>query len=128
LDEIPQLFNVLRGDMSLVGPRPEVQEFVDLFTQDEREILTVRPGITDWATLWNADEESLLAGKTDPEQSYLKEIRPGKLRLQLKYVHERSFSQDLSILLQTSRIVVSRLLGGRRGPMSNLRKSTRHPQ
>lgn len=101
LDELPQLINVLKGEMSFVGPRPEVQHYVDMFTEEERAILSVRPGITDWASLWNNDEGAILAGSPDPEKTYMKEIRPEKIRLQLKYVRERSFPVDLKIILQT---------------------------
>ncbi len=101
LDELPQLLNVLRGDMSIVGPRPEVQHYVDLFTPEERAILSVRPGITDWASLWNPDEGALLAGSPDPEKTYLEKIRPQKLRLQLKYVRECCFAVDLKIIVLT---------------------------
>ena len=102
LDELPQLLNVLRGEMSFVGPRPEVQQYVDLYTEEERAILSVRPGITDWASLWNSDEGALLAGSPDPERTYLEEIRPEKLRLQLAYVRERSLSTDLGIIGKTA--------------------------
>jgi len=108
LDEVPQLINVLKGDMSLVGPRPEVQHYVDMFTEEERAILSVRPGITDWASLWNSDEGAILAGAEDPEQAYMELIRPTKLRLQLKYVRERSFGVDLRILMKTLGAVVLR--------------------
>ena len=101
LDELPQLLNVLAGDMSLVGPRPEVQHYVDMYTEEEKEILNERPGITDWASLWNPDEGAVLAGHPDPEQSYLELIRPNKLRLQLEYVRRRTFWIDISIILQT---------------------------
>jgi lipopolysaccharide/colanic/teichoic acid biosynthesis glycosyltransferase len=101
LDELPQLFNVLSGKMSLVGPRPEVQRFTDLFTPEERAILTVRPGITDWASLWNADEGSLLAGAEDPDRVYLELIRPTKIRLQLEYVHQCSSLTDAKIIFLT---------------------------
>jgi lipopolysaccharide/colanic/teichoic acid biosynthesis glycosyltransferase len=101
LDELPQLFNVLSGKMSLVGPRPEVKRFTDLFTPEEKAILTVRPGITDWASLWNADEGSLLAGAEDPDRAYLELIRPTKIRLQLEYAQSRSFITDLKIILLT---------------------------
>jgi lipopolysaccharide/colanic/teichoic acid biosynthesis glycosyltransferase len=101
LDELPQLLNVLKGEMSLVGPRPEVQQYVELFTDEERAILAVRPGITDWATLWNTDEGAVLAGSPDAEKTYLEKIRPTKIALQLSYAREHSFSTDLTILFQT---------------------------
>lgn len=102
LDELPQLINVLKGEMSLVGPRPEVARYVDMMTKEERgAILSVRPGITDWASLWNNDEGAVLAGSSDPEKAYLEEIRPEKIRLQLKYVQEHSFWIDLRIILRT---------------------------
>jgi lipopolysaccharide/colanic/teichoic acid biosynthesis glycosyltransferase len=107
LDELPQLFNVLKGEMSFVGPRPEVQHYVDMFTEGEKVILSVRPGITDWASLWNPDEGGVLAGSPDPEKTYMEEIRPIKLRLQLKYVKERSFCGDLNIIYQTIMTIVS---------------------
>jgi len=108
LDELPQLLNVVAGEMSFVGPRPEVQHYVDMYTEEEKAILTVRPGITDWASLWNPDEGAVLAGADDPEQAYLELIRPQKLKWQLAYVRERSFLVDLSILAQTFWTVVSR--------------------
>jgi lipopolysaccharide/colanic/teichoic acid biosynthesis glycosyltransferase len=101
LDELPQLINVLKGDMSFVGPRPEVKKFTDLYTEEEKAILTVRPGITDWASIWNSDEAAVLAGAEDADEAYLKVIRPTKLRLQLKYVRERSFWTDLKIIFLT---------------------------
>jgi lipopolysaccharide/colanic/teichoic acid biosynthesis glycosyltransferase len=101
LDELPQLINVLKGEMSLVGPRPEVQHYVDMFTEEEQAILSVRPGITDWASLWNPDEGAILAGSPDPEKTYREKIRPEKIRLQLRYVRERSFFTDLRIIVQT---------------------------
>jgi len=106
LDELPQLINVLKGEMSIVGPRPEVQMYVDMFTEEERAILTVRPGITDWASIWNPDEGAILAGSADPEKTYMEKIRPEKIRLQLKYVRERSFWVDLKIILRTLMAVV----------------------
>jgi lipopolysaccharide/colanic/teichoic acid biosynthesis glycosyltransferase len=101
LDELPQLINVLRGEMSFVGPRPEVPHYVNMFKEEEKPILNVRPGITDWASLWDSDEGATLAGSPDPEKTYMEEIRPEKIRLQLKYVRERSFWVDLSIIFQT---------------------------
>ena len=108
LDELPQLLNVLAGDMSFVGPRPEVQQYVDMYTEEENAILTVRPGITDWASLWNPDEGAVLARAADPERAYVELIRPQKLKWQLAYVRERSFLVDLGILARTFWTVVSR--------------------
>jgi lipopolysaccharide/colanic/teichoic acid biosynthesis glycosyltransferase len=108
LDELPQLINVVLGQMSLVGPRPEVPEYVALFTDEEKAILTVRPGITDWASIWNHDEGALLAGAADPERVYLDKIRPEKLRQQLRYVSEHSFWIDLKILFLTMALACHR--------------------
>jgi len=115
LDELLQLVNVLRGEMSFVGPRPEVQQYVDMFTDEEKQILSVRPGITDWATLWDSDEGAMLAGSQDPERTYLEKIRPGKIRLQLKYVRERSLWVDAKIILVTCGLVLTRCLGDKTG-------------
>jgi lipopolysaccharide/colanic/teichoic acid biosynthesis glycosyltransferase len=106
LDELPQFINVLLGEMSLVGPRPEVPEYVALLTEAERVILRVRPGITDWATLWDADESALLARTADPEHFYLAYIRPEKIKLQLQYVHVHSFWTDLGILWNTAHAIL----------------------
>lgn len=108
LDELPQLINVLRGEMSLVGPRPEVQHYVDMFTEEEKAILNIRPGITDWASLWNPDEGAILAGSLDPEKTYMEKIRPQKLKLQLKYVRKHSFWIDLKIILLTLKSIIIR--------------------
>ncbi len=113
LDELPQLINVLRGEMSLVGPRPEVQKYVDMFTEEQKAILSVPPGITDWAALWDSDEGSILAGSLDPEKTYMEKIRPEKIRLQLEYVCKQSFWVDLEILLATAKTVAVRLVGNR---------------
>lgn len=108
LDELPQLVNVLKGEMSFVGPRPEVKQYVDMFTEEEKAILSVKPSITDWASLWNIDEASILAGSQDPEKTYMEKIRPIKLKLQLKYVKERSLYIDLKIIILTILSVVNR--------------------
>ncbi|MDL1957544.1 MAG: sugar transferase [Candidatus Desulfofervidus auxilii] len=108
LDELPQLINVLKGEMSIVGPRPEVQFYVDMFTEEEKDILSVKPGITDWASLWNPDEGAILAGSPDPEKTYMEKIRPTKIRLQLKYVKERSFWIDLKIIALTILTVITK--------------------
>jgi lipopolysaccharide/colanic/teichoic acid biosynthesis glycosyltransferase len=104
LDELPQFINVLNGTMSIVGPRPEVPQYVELFSDEEREVLlSVRPGITDLATLWNSDESSLLEGSEDPEKMYFEQIWPEKHRLQLEYVRNRSLWLDIKIILLTAK-------------------------
>jgi lipopolysaccharide/colanic/teichoic acid biosynthesis glycosyltransferase len=108
LDELPQLFNVLNGEMTLVGPRPEVAQYVAMFTHEERQILDAKPGITDLATMWNSDEGTLLAAADDPERMYLEVIRPRKIQLQLEYVRTRNFWGDLRIIWQTFAIVAGR--------------------
>jgi lipopolysaccharide/colanic/teichoic acid biosynthesis glycosyltransferase len=102
LDELPQLINVLIGDMSIVGPRPEVKRYTDLYTAEEKAILSVRPGITDWASIWNSDEGAILAGAKDPDKAYEELIRPTKLKMQLRYVRQRSFLTDLKIIFLTA--------------------------
>jgi len=102
LDELPQLINVLIGEMSLVGPRPEVKVYIDMFSEEEkRTILSVRSGMTDLASLWNFHEGNILKGSSDPEKTYMEKIRPEKIRLQIKYVKERSFLGDIKIILKT---------------------------
>lgn len=103
LDELPQLFNVLLGDMSFVGPRPEVKKFVDMYTPEERIILSVRPGITDWSSIKFHNEGEIIAasGIADADEAYAKLIRPEKLRLQMKYVRERTLWIDVKIIIDT---------------------------
>lgn len=102
LDELPQLINVFKGEMSLVGPRPEVKMYVDMMTPEEKSvILSVRPGMTDYASLWNFHEGEILKGSKDPEKTYQEKIRPKKLELQQKYVKEQSLLVDIKIILQT---------------------------
>ncbi len=102
LDEFPQLFNVIKGDMSLVGPRPEVPRYVDCYPAEVRQVvLSVSPGITDWASIYYKEENSLLGRAADPEQAYLETILPAKLKYNLRYVHERSFWNDVRIIFTT---------------------------
>lgn len=108
LDELPQFINVLRGDMSIVGPRPEVKHFTDMYTEEEKAILSVKPGITDWASIWNSDEASILEGSDDPDKTYFEKIRPKKIQLQLKYVRERNFFSDLKIIFFTVKAIFSK--------------------
>src|SRR5205814_6243983 len=108
LDELMQLWNVFIGDMSLVGPRPQVRREVDIYTGAERELLTVRPGITDVASIVFADEAEILADAADPDLMYNQLIRPWKSRLGLIYVRHCSVGLDLRLLLLTVVALVSR--------------------
>ena len=108
LDELPQLFNVIKGEMSLVGPRPEVPEYAKLYKDKEQIVFSVKPGITDLASLWNDDEGAILKGNSDPEKTYLEQIRPEKVRLQIKYVKEKSFIGDLKIIFKTLKKILNR--------------------
>ena len=101
LDEIPQLINVLIGDMSLVGPRPEVPKYVALYTEEQREILKVRAGITDYASIEFSNENDILANEVDPEKAYIEEIMPRKIELNKKYLSEISVMTDIKIILLT---------------------------
>jgi lipopolysaccharide/colanic/teichoic acid biosynthesis glycosyltransferase/ubiquinone/menaquinone biosynthesis C-methylase UbiE len=101
LDELPQLWNVLRSEMSLVGPRPQVPDYVARYTVEEREVLAVRPGITDWASIWNSDEGAVLAQYPDPDKAYDEIIHPTKMQLQLLYVRNANLWVDAKILVYT---------------------------
>jgi lipopolysaccharide/colanic/teichoic acid biosynthesis glycosyltransferase len=101
LDELPELLNVLKGEMSLVGPRPQVKWAVELYTQEQRTLLTLLPGITDYASLRFPNEEEILAGSKDPDRDYLERIHPEKMRLSLEYVRTRSLWVDMKIILMT---------------------------
>lgn len=113
LDELPQFINVFLGDMSLVGPRPQVQWCVDTFTEEERQILSVRPGITDWASIRFHNEGEIIAasGIADADAAYLELIHPEKTRLQLRYVRERGLGVDLRILAETLSTLVRTRVG-----------------
>ncbi|MCK5509607.1 MAG: sugar transferase [Desulfobacterales bacterium] len=115
IDELPQLFNVLTGDISLVGPRPEVPYYVSKWSDARKEtIFSVKPGITDYATLYYNDEQAVLAKAEDPEKAYLKEVMPHKLRMYEQYVNDQNFWLDIRIILATLLKMV-RLGGGKRG-------------
>jgi lipopolysaccharide/colanic/teichoic acid biosynthesis glycosyltransferase len=101
LDEWPQLLNVLKGDMSLVGPRPEVRKYVGLYTPEQRQVLSVRPGITDYASLEYFHENEILAGSTDPERLYIEKIMPEKLELNRKFLENPGLRQYFSIIGKT---------------------------
>ncbi|HEU5411225.1 MAG TPA: sugar transferase [Candidatus Acidoferrales bacterium] len=106
LDELPQLINVLRGEMSLVGPRPEVFSEVDTYSEEEQQLLSVLPGMTDWASLRFSNEGEILKGSADPHVAYRQKIRPEKIRLGLRYVRERSLLMDFRILAHTVKIIL----------------------
>ncbi len=101
LDELPQLFNVLFGTMSLVGPRPEVRKYVDLYTNEQQKVLAVRPGITDFASLEFINENDLLAKSANPEQTYINDIMPAKLTLNAKYIEQHGLLVDFKIIVNT---------------------------
>lgn len=107
LDELPQLINVLKGDMSIVGPRPEVSKYVALYDPEQRLVLTMRPGLTSQASITYIDENERLGRSSDPEHTYLHEIMPAKLALDLEYVRNYSLMKDLRIVLATC----ARILG-----------------
>ena len=106
LDELPQLLNVLIGDMSIVGPRPEVPKYVALYTAEQREVLSVRPGITSLASIAYVNENEVLGRSSDPERTYIEEVMPAKLALDLKHVREQSFGGDIALILRTLMKVV----------------------
>ena len=101
LDEFPQFINVLKGDMSIVGPRPEVSKYVALYTQEQLKILTVKPGITDYASIAYFHENEILAQATDPEKAYIEEVLPAKIKLNQRYLAKPTLSADLKIMLLT---------------------------
>lgn len=101
LDEFPQFINVLKGEMSIVGPRPEVKEYVDLYTEDQREILKVKPGITDLASLEYFKENELLGKSDNPQKTYIEEIMPAKIELNKKYISNPTIGADIKIMWQT---------------------------
>lgn len=101
LDELPQLFNVLFGSMSLVGPRPEVRKYVDLYNEEQKKVLSVQPGITDYASLDYINENELLAKSSNPEETYIKEVMPAKLQLNMKYINEIGLGTDLKLIFKT---------------------------
>jgi lipopolysaccharide/colanic/teichoic acid biosynthesis glycosyltransferase len=101
LDELPQFWNVLRGDMSFVGPRPEVKEYTDLYTPEQRRVLLVQPGITGPASIRYRDESSLLAGSSDPNRIYIEQIMPRKLELDLEYLPRAGVACDTRLIFQT---------------------------
>ncbi len=106
IDELPQLINVLCGDMSLVGPRPEVRKYVDLYNSEQKNVLSIKPGITDYASIEYSNENELLGNAINPEEVYINEIMPAKLKLNLKYIAEKGFGTDLKIVFRTIKKIV----------------------
>ena len=101
LDELPQLINVLVGDMSLVGPRPEVRKYVDLYTDEQQKVLSVKPGITDYASIEYMDENEILGKSNDPEKTYIEEIMPEKIKYNMKYIQNKNLFEYFKIILLT---------------------------
>jgi len=101
IDEFPQFLNILKGEMSIVGPRPEVRKYVEMYTPEQMRVLSVRPGLTDYASIRYVNENALLAASDNPEETYIHEIMPDKLNLNLKYVDEQSLWVDMKIMWQT---------------------------
>lgn len=106
LDELPQLLNVLLGEMSIVGPRPEVRKYVELYTEQQMEVLKVKPGITSYASIEYVDENRILGESKDPEFAYINEILPHKLELDLKYAQKSNFFIDLEIIVKTIKKII----------------------
>ena len=101
LDELPQLWNVLIGEMSLVGPRPEVRRYVDLYSEEQRRVLSVRPGITDYASIEYIDENRLLAQSLDPDKTYIDQIIPAKIQLNMRYIEHQTLGEYFKIIVLT---------------------------
>lgn len=101
IDELPQLVNVFMGDMSFVGPRPEVKKYVDLYNAEQMEVLNVKPGITDYASIEYRDESAMLAGSENPEEFYITVVMPAKLKINLEYIKDRNILTDVKIIFKT---------------------------
>lgn len=108
LDELPQLFNILIGDMSFVGPRPEVRKYVELYTPHQQRVLTIKPGITDWASIHYFNENELLAHAEEPEKLYVSKIIPSKINYNLSYIDQHDLWTDVKIIYQTIKRVVKK--------------------
>jgi lipopolysaccharide/colanic/teichoic acid biosynthesis glycosyltransferase len=109
LDELPQLLNVLKGEMSIVGPRPEVRRYVDLYNAEQRQVLNVLPGITDYASIAYRNENELLGMAANPEEMYVNEIMPKKIELNFSYIHNRNLKEYFTIIWRT----VTSTVGGK---------------
>ena len=106
LDELPQLWNVFIGDMSLVGPRPEVKKYTDLYTEEQKQVLQVRPGITDWASIKYVDENKILGEAKDPDEAYVNLIMPNKIKLNMVYIQQQTLGEYFKIIFTTFKEIV----------------------
>jgi lipopolysaccharide/colanic/teichoic acid biosynthesis glycosyltransferase len=107
MDELPQLWNVLKGDMSLVGPRPEVRKYADLYTDEQRKVLGVRPGITDYASIEYVNENELLSKAEDPDRTYIEEVMPDKIKLNMRYLEHYTVGEYFKIIFLTFKSLIS---------------------
>jgi lipopolysaccharide/colanic/teichoic acid biosynthesis glycosyltransferase len=101
LDELPQLINVLKGEMSLVGPRPEVRKYVDLYTKEQRKVLSIVPGITDYASIEYIDENEILGNAENPDKAYIEQIMPDKIHYNMKYINNYNIKEYFKIIYLT---------------------------
>lgn len=101
LDELPQLFNIVKGEMSVVGPRPEVPKYVDMYSEEQKKVLLALPGLTDFASIEYLDEQKILGAADNPQKIYIEEVMPAKLELNLKYIKERNFWLDIGLIFKT---------------------------
>ena len=101
LDELPQLINIIKGEMSVVGPRPETPNYVELYSEEQKKVLKVKPGLTDYASLYYIDESRILSERDNPEKAYVEEVMPAKLMLNQKYIQDASFWIDMKIIFKT---------------------------
>ena len=108
LDELPQLINILKGDMSFVGPRPEVRKYVDLYNKNQMKVLTVKPGLTDYSSIEYINESEILKISDNPEKTYIEQVMPKKLELNLFYINNQSFKNDIKIILNTIKKIISK--------------------
>ena len=106
IDELPQLLNVLKGDMSLVGPRPEVMKYVDMYTDEQRRVLDIKPGITDYASIEYSDENVILGQANDPDKVYVEQIMPDKIRLNMRYIENHNLMEYFKIIFLTIKKIV----------------------
>ena len=107
IDELPQLWNVLKGEMSIVGPRPEVEKYVLLYTEEQRRVLSVRPGITDYASIEYVNENEILSQASDPDRAYIEKVMPHKIKLSMRYMEHYCVSEYLKIIFLTLKKIIS---------------------